>query len=420
LTGRKIAAVSQSLIVYGRSFQRNFVVHIAITTFLESMNLIRFAEPVTVAFKKSAGGATITFEAGRDYVIANSQLDRIMRDDNVKNRSYKVSKLDSRLVNFNVGARKPGSASPRILLFNGSGGYGDQIITWPVAKILSGMGYEVHIMADPGNNVCWWNFPWVKTVNVTPLPYEQVKLYDYFVVYEAVVNMDEHPDQEHPVDTMLRKIGLDPKSVDPLIKVVRPNFTHAEMMATVPWREKQMGMYQLSAANPVRCLPPGDSVFMLLKLAEAYPDIHWLALSDEFNKPEYKTQLEEKIKELDIKNIQPYTSPNLRELWAITTQAKVVVAPDSMMVHIAGCMGVPCVGLWGPMSPGSRVAYYTNHVAIYHREFCPHSPCFAYSNVFPKYCPPREARTTCEVLAGISPTEVIDKVKTALNLVPSK
>jgi hypothetical protein len=35
------------------------------------MNLIRFAEPVTISFKKSAGGATITFDAGRDYVIAN-------------------------------------------------------------------------------------------------------------------------------------------------------------------------------------------------------------------------------------------------------------------------------------------------------------------------------------------------------------
>jgi hypothetical protein len=383
------------------------------------MNLIRFAEPVTIAFKKSAGGATITFEAGRDYVIANAQLERIMRDDNVKNRSYKISKLESRLVNFNVGARKPGG-SQRVLLFNGSGGYGDQILTWPVARILSGMGFEIHVMTDPGNNVCWWNFPWVKTVNVSPMPFEQVKLYDFFLVYEAVVNMDEHPDQEHPIDVMLRKVGLDPKAIDPLVKVVRPNFTHAEMMSTVPWREKKIAMYQLSAANPIRCLPPADSVFMALKLAEAYPDLHWLALSDEFNKAEYKTQLEEKIKEMDIKNLQPFTSPNLRELWALTTQAKVVVAPDSMMVHIAGCMGVPCVGLWGPMNPGSRVAYYTNHVPIHHREFCPHSPCFAYSNTFPKYCPPRENRTTCEVLAGIPPTEVIDKVKTALTLLPSK
>src|SRR3954467_5685503 len=108
------------------------------------MNLIRFAEPVTISFKKSAGGATITFEAGRDYVIPNSKLERILADDNIKNRAYKISKLESRLTNFHVGARKVGSQ--RLLFFEGSGGYGDQIITWPVVKLLAGMGFEVHVM----------------------------------------------------------------------------------------------------------------------------------------------------------------------------------------------------------------------------------------------------------------------------------
>lgn len=382
------------------------------------MNLIRFIEPITVSFKKSAGGATITFEAGRDYIIANAQLERIMKDEKVQKCLYKISKLESRVPNFSVGARRAGTQ--RLMLFNGSGGYGDQIITWPIAKLLAGMGYEVHVMSDPGNNVCWWNFPWLKTVNICPMPYEQVKLYDYFLVYEAVVNMDEHPDQEHPVDVMLRKIGIDPRSVDAALKTVRPNFTYTEMASTAPFGNKKIGMFQLSAANQVRCLQPADAAFMLIKLAEAYPDIHWLALSDEFNKPEYKTVLDDKITELTITNIQPYTAPNLRELWALASLSKVVVGPDSMMVHVAGSLGVPCVGLWGPMSPMSRVAYYSNHLAIHHREFCQHSPCFVYSNQFPRYCPPRQNRTTCEVLAGISPAEVIEKVKEALAIERSK
>jgi hypothetical protein len=373
------------------------------------MNLIRFAEPVTISFKKSAGGATITFEAGRDYVIANQQLERILHDENIRNRAYKISKLESRIANFHVGARKAGTQ--RLLFFNGSGGYGDQIITWPVVKLLSGMGYEVHVLTDPGNNVCWWNFPWVKSVDICPIPYERVKLFDYVCIFESVVNMDEHQDQEHPLDVMLRKIGVDPRAVDASLKRVAPNFTYSEMANTQVFKDKTIGMYQLSSANQIRCLQPADSVFMLLKLADAYPHIHWLALYDEFVKPEYKTQLEEKIKELEITNIQPYCAPNLRDLWALTTRAQVVIAPDSMMVHIAGCMGVPCVGLWGPMPPQSRVAYYTNHLPIFHRELCVHSPCFAYSNTFPKYCPPRPGgRTTCEVLAGISPVEVIEAV----------
>jgi ADP-heptose:LPS heptosyltransferase len=111
------------------------------------------------------------------------------------------------------------------------------------------------------------------------------------------------------------------------------------------------------------------------------------------------------------KNIQPYTAQNLRELWAQSEDAKVVVSPDSMMVHIAGTMGIPCIGLWGPVNPANRVKYYKNHFPIYRREACQHSPCFAYTASFPKYCPPRGSeRKVCEVMAAVNPQEVIDAV----------
>lgn len=380
------------------------------------MNLITFREPITVAFKKSAGGQTVTFEAGRAYLIANAQLERVMKDTNVTNRAHRISRAETRIENFHVNAIDTGAKRrQRVLLFNGSGGYGDQILTWPVAKILNDRyKCDVHIMTDPGNNVCWWNLDFVKSVQTVPMLWEQAKMYDHFVPLEAVVNMDEHQDQGHPVDMMLAKMGINPDSIPPEEKVVRPQFTQSELGALVTMLKmgKKIGMYQLSAANPVRCLPVNDSVFMLLKLAEATPETHWLALYDEFVPKEYKESLEAAVLERKLENVQAFCSPNLRELWALTEHISVVVAPDSMMAHIAGVFGTPCVGLWGPMEPKKRVAYYKNHLALFHKEFCPHAPCFAYSNVFPRYCPPRpDTRKSCDVLAGISPTEVIKAVK---------
>jgi len=373
------------------------------------MNLVTFSEPVTCAFKKSAGGMTITFEAGREYLLANAQLDRLMQDENVKKRTYKVSKAESRIRNFLVAGREEGQK--RLLLFNGSGGYGDQIMTWPVAKILS-QWFDVHILTDPGNNVCWWNLPFVKSIQTIPIQWEMIKMYDYFVPFEAVVNMDEHQDQGHPVDMMLHKMGLDPSKIPAEAKTVKPNFTYSEMASTAMWKDKRVGLYQLSSANPVRCLPVGDSVYHLLKLAEATPEITWLGLYDEFVPKEYKETLDAKITESGLKNLQSYCFPNLRELWVTTQIASVVVSPDSMMAHIAGSFGTPCVGLWGPISPDVRVKYYKNHYPIYHREFCVHAPCFCYMATFPKYCPARPtARTACEVLAGIATHEIIDLVK---------
>lgn len=374
------------------------------------MNIITFLEPITVAFRKSAGGVTHTFEANRPYLLANAQVERIMRDQQVQARTYKVSRADARIPNANVGAMRRGQ---RVLLFNGSGGYGDQIMTWPVAKFLSTQGFDVHVLTDPGNNVCWWNFDWVKTVQTVPLPWDTVRIFDHFMLWEAVVNMDEHPDQMHPVDAMFYKIGVDPMSVPDADKVVRPVFTPGEIGAGMQHlrRDKRTALYQLSSANPVRCMSSNDSVFLAIKLAEAIPDTHWLCLYDEFVPATYKDTLVEEAKKRGLTNIEPFTAPNLRELWVMTEHVSAVVSPDSMMAHISGTLGTPCVGLWGPMSPVSRVKYYTNHAPIWHKEYCPHSPCFVYSNTFPKFCPPRPAqRNACDVIAGISPQEVIDMV----------
>jgi len=402
------------------------------------MNIVRFIEPVTCGFKKSAGGATIIFEAMRDYVIAQAQLDRIAQDQNVRDRLYKVSRLDPRLAPFNANYKKPGGQ--RLLFYNGSGGYGDQIVSWPVAKWLSEQGYEVHVMADPGNASCWYNFPWVKTIQPVPMPYELFKMFDHHFIMEHVNNTDEHQDQLHPVDAMFTRMGVDWRTIPPDKKSVRPVFTWAENQCRNLFADRpRIALFQLSSANPIRALPPNDTAFLLLKVAEAFPDLHWVALYDEFvpkeyalalncrecggggqianpdkgeGKPETLTCPECKGWKYIAQNMQPYCSPGLRELWAFTEhRPSVVVSPDSMMIHVAGCMGVPCVGLWGPVAPVNRVMYYKNHTPVWKRESCPHAPCFGYQAAFPKYCPPRgNGRNVCEVMAAIMPGDVIDAI----------
>jgi ADP-heptose:LPS heptosyltransferase len=110
-------------------------------------------------------------------------------------------------------------------------------------------------------------------------------------------------------------------------------------------------------------------------------------------------------------NVQLHTARNLRELWAVTRHAKIVVSPDSMLVHVAVSLAIPCVGLWGIVSPHNRVKYYKNHLAIHNKEACPMAPCFSYLANFPKYCPPRKDRIVCECLGAVSPVQVIDAIR---------
>ena len=387
------------------------------------MNLVTFFEPVTVTFRKSTGGATMTFDANRNYVMPNNQLDRASADPAVMARMFRVSRLDMRIPNFDVrSARKIGTQ--RLLFYNGSGGYGDQIMSWPVVKILADHGFEVHVLSDPGNQMCWWNFPWVKSLHILPVQYEFFKLFDHYVVYDNLTNQDETPDQLHPVDALLEKIGFDHRTFSNEQKCVAPVYTQGEFAAVAQFRGRSFAIYQMAAANPIRSLPPSDSAFLLSKLAQEYPYITWLALVDGFSAaihPHYKgytdsiteEQKNDKGEAVQVSrwpNVIPYFSPNLRELWALAQSARVVVSPDSLMIHVAGCQGVPCVGLWGLTDPARRAKYYTNHIPIHHKEVCAHSPCFHYLGTFPKYCPPRKDRKVCEVMAAISPDEVIRAV----------
>lgn len=369
----------------------------------------------------------MTLDAHRDWVLSNAQVDRAMTDAQVRDRVLKLSRLDNLLPNFLARFSKRPGSNNRLLVYNGSGGYGDQIMTWPFTFIMAKMGYEVHVCIDPGNQVCWWNLPWIKSTHILPMQADVFNLFDHYCLMDAVVNMYEHANQPHPLDCMLRKVGLEPHDVADNLKVMPPNFTQSELAAAAGWSQRIFGIYQLGSANPVRNLPPQDSAFMLAKIAEAYPKVTWLAVYDEFIDPEYvnllliddidpetkeprKNEKGEPIKKVKYPNVMAFRAPNLRELWAITSQAKVVIAPDSMMVHVAGCLGVPCIGLWGPFDPVSRVKYYSNHHPIFNKDVCPFAPCGHYLNKFPKYCPPRKDRIVCEVLAAIAPSQVIDAV----------
>jgi len=389
------------------------------------MNLVRFHEPVTLNFRKSAGGVTATLDAHRDFVFSNAQLERILQEESVKSRFFKISRMDNIIPNFDVRIPKKTSTN-RVLVYNGSGGYGDQILTWPFTLILHRMGYEVHVACDPGNQMCWWHMPWIKSISTFPMQADHFWMFDHFACYDAICNIMEHPNHPNPLDVLLAKVGIDPESIPAKDKVVRPMFTTGEMAATQPFQDKQIALYQFASANQVRNLPPADSAYILGKLCEAFPQYLWLGLYDEFiprvyleaaveplldaDKKQQVNEKQEPLVKVKYPNAVLYSARNLRELWAVASIAKVIVAPDSLMVHVAGCLGIPCVGMWGPYCPESRVTYYTNHYPIHNKAVCPLSPCNHYLATFPRYCPPRANRNVCEVMAAISPKQVIDGI----------
>jgi ADP-heptose:LPS heptosyltransferase len=370
------------------------------------MQLITLRDPISITLQRSTGVFTVTYQANSPYVISNSHYRSLIETAEFKKSLFKASTYDYRIPNFNVLAAKKHDP---VLFYNGSGGFGDQIISWPVAKILSQMGFEVHVLTEPGLDICWWHFPWVKSIITMPIAQPHLEMWKHMAFMEAVVNFDEHSDQLHPLDAQLKRYGIDPRTIDPAAKVIPPVFSpnEKERASTLIGAANKIGVYQLSSTSITRSLATDQSITTLHRLATRWPRVGWIAIYDAFTDQDLVNQ----AKAIDLPNVKVLTFDNLRVLWAVVAMADVCVGPDSMLIHIAGSMGTPAVGLWGPMTPDSRARYYSNHTAIWHKNACQFSPCFISSITFPDYCPPLpEPRKRCAVLTKIDPEDVCSAV----------
>ena len=53
------------------------------------------------------------------------------------------------------------------------------------------------------------------------------------------------------------------------------------------------------------------------------------------------------------------------DLVGLVGESDVVVSSDSGVMHLAGCMDIPFVGIFGPIPPKFRVKHYNHHVSLY-------------------------------------------------------
>jgi heptosyltransferase-2 len=124
----------------------------------------------------------------------------------------------------------------------------------------------------------------------------------------------------------------------------------------------------------------------------------------------------------NVKNLSA-TGTTFRQSAAIVAGSDVLLGSDSAFVHVAGALGVPAIGLYGPFPWKLRTAYSPSVTAVQGKGKC--SPCFFHEKhfgalgrqSFPPQCPskdkvepgadPRGGTGYCEVLASIEPKRVI-------------
>jgi len=103
----------------------------------------------------------------------------------------------------------------------------------------------------------------------------------------------------------------------------------------------------------------------------------------------------------------------IRQSAAVLATADVFLGPDSVMIHIAGAIGIPAVGLFSVVPWNLRTSYHSKTFVIQSKKGCDIAPCFHAPRGaigWPTNGPCNKDRF-CSALATIEPDEVVGRIE---------
>jgi ADP-heptose:LPS heptosyltransferase len=93
---------------------------------------------------------------------------------------------------------------------------------------------------------------------------------------------------------------------------------------------------------------------------------------------------------LSHENIEQAIGLDLSLGFALACQARLIIAPDSALLHLAGARRIPCVGVFGPTDGSLRTSAYSHAVVVSRAAELPCAPCW------------RNQATPCMLTGGMS------------------
>ncbi len=100
---------------------------------------------------------------------------------------------------------------------------------------------------------------------------------------------------------------------------------------------------------------------------------------------------------LSHENIEQAIGLDLSLGFALACEARLIIAPDSALLHLAGARRIPCVGVFGPTEGARRTSAYSQAVVVSRVAELPCAPCW------------RNQATPCMLTGGMS-SECLDSL----------
>jgi Glycosyltransferase family 9 (heptosyltransferase) len=311
-------------------------------------------------------------------------------------------------------------------------GYGDYLfLTGPLnyLKHISGSSAQIDMYALADKGKIMENHPTLShTVPFAgPILYDTLHLYNYHWFIDSVTEYDEEKDQLNVYDALYKQLGVEPGSV-------HPNFKRPSMMLTAQdYKDLDTLYYYIFLNKKIDLRRNGYYVVAPSTNASLRSAAYstWLHAIQHLSKIRTVVVIGQNTSSRVPATDMTYGSfvsqldslgPNvinlvggtpIRVVSALISIANCCFSLDSGPLYIAQALRVPCVSLWGPISPHTRIGYDKDYLdlAIWNRDACTHCSCFAYHSFPVDKCPRGTSQIVCEPLLRVSTDQILDKVK---------
>ncbi len=299
------------------------------------------------------------------------------------------------------------------------GGFGDIILMTPLLRELKRRWPKcvLHFSCMNHYGVVLAGLDYIDACIGYPIPQALLATYDAWIFFENAIERNPRAEKMHMTDLFgeiagfkgtVRDLSLLGKG-QPAIVDKKPDYKVSEnemiwVMEQYPRiNSKRRVCVQISASGKCRVYPVqkmGEALAMLIK--KGWEVMLLGAKGDVVG-----------IKDTpDLRNLAA-AGLTFRQSCAVINNSDAFIGSDSALLHIAGALGIPAVGLYGPFPADLRTRYCPTTVALSGKGSC--APCFHHHNPtlgndFPDNCPSR-SRGLCQVLEKIAPDDIVRNVE---------
>lgn len=308
------------------------------------------------------------------------------------------------------------AASLRILLMR-AGGFGDLVLLTPVLREIKRRWPHSHVAVCTMVNygVVLAGLPFVDEVVPFPMTTEKLETFDAWVFYENAIERNPRSEELHMTNLFAEIAGLGADGVADLLPAyaVKPSEAIWCNEAFPRVNGTRRVCIQIGTSSIARTYPRTQMGNVIGRLAQKGWEVFLLGEKGEIKLPDATPANIRNLAEFDLA---------FRQSAAVVNTCDAFLGNDSALLHVAGALSVPAVGLYGPFLRALRTAHSPSIHSIQGQPLGDCCPCFhhvnaARQNHFPENCPTK-AQGICGVLAGIKPEKIVDKIGSIMRRLP--